>query len=160
MERIIHRSYVHFLFGTRENKPFILQPMQKRLWSYMGGICRRMKIDVHEIGGEENHAHLLLSLSPHLSVSMTMQNVKSISSRWMNDTFYPEKRIFRWQSGYLAHPIHQSEVSLYKAYIRNQRELHQKTPFETEYDRLKSVIRESNHELETRFTKFNGEPIL
>ena len=119
-----------------------------------------MKIDVHEIGGEENHAHLLLSLSPHLSVSMTMQNVKSISSRWMNDTFYPEKRIFRWQSGYLAHAIHQSEVSLYKAYILNQKELHQKTPFETEYDRLKNVIRESNHELEARFTKFNGEPIF
>jgi REP element-mobilizing transposase RayT len=143
MNTINQRQAIHFLFGTRGNKPLIRESMQKRLWSYMGGICRQMKIEVHEIGGDDNHAHLLLSLPPHISPGVIMQNVKSISSRWMNSTFYPGKRVFRWQSGYLAHSVPPSELALYRSYIRNQKKLHQKTPFEAEFERLEKVIKDS-----------------
>ncbi|MDX1591465.1 MAG: IS200/IS605 family transposase [Balneolaceae bacterium] len=149
---------IHFLFGTRDSKPLIEQPMQNRLWSYMGGICRQMKIEVHEIGGVSNHAHLLLSLPPHISVSTAMQNVKSISSRWMNKTFYTRERNFRWQTGYLAHTIHASEIALYKSYIRNQHQLHQKTPFEAEFKRLEEVIRASGKSSRTQKPEQVPEP--
>lgn len=149
---IINRSYAHYLFGTKNQKLLITPPLQKRLWSYMGGVCKRMGVPVHAIGGGEDHVHMLLTLAPHMSVSMTMKNVKSISSKWMNDTFHPDSRSFRWQRGYLAHSISHSELKKYKIYIRNQDKVHQKTTFDTEYERLKNVIRDALHEHKSAFS--------
>jgi hypothetical protein len=52
-----------------------------------------------EIGGIEDHVHLLLSLPATLSVSKAAQLIKGGSSKWVHDTF-PEHRLFQWQEKY------------------------------------------------------------
>lgn len=157
MERIVYRAYAHYLFGTKQHKPLILPHMQKRLWNYMGGICKKMGVKAYAINGDEDHAHMLLALAPHMSVAMTMQNVKSISSKWMNDTFYPENRRFRWQAGYLVHSISHRDLPKYCSFIQNQKRVHLTTPFETEYDRLKEKIRKSVIEPDSRIQQKVGK---
>lgn len=158
MERMVYRAYAHYLFGTKQHKPLIRPHMQKRLWSYMGGICNRMGVKAFAINGDEEHVHMLLSVAPHMSAAMTMQNVKSISSKWMNDTFYPENRRFRWQPGYLVHSIDNHDLPKYSSFIQNQKKVHQATSFESEYERLKEKIRKSDIDTKIRIIQKESEP--
>ncbi len=61
-----------------------------------------------------------------------MRLLKSNSSKWVNDTFFPD-RTFAWQDGYGAFSIAQSQVDATVAYIRGQAEHHQTRSFQDEF---------------------------
>lgn len=129
MKKTHSQIYIHFIFSTKKRENLILPHIEKRLWSYIGAVSRRMGINPIAIGGTSDHLHLLLSIPPNLSVSFIMQKLKSISSKWMNDTFYPQYRKFRWQSGYSAFSIGYSQKEKVVTYIQNQKKRHLKLSF-------------------------------
>lgn len=61
----------------------------------MGGIARTNNIKALSIGGFNDHAHLLLSLSPDMPVSKAVQLIKAGSSKWMHEEM--GKKMFWWQ---------------------------------------------------------------
>jgi REP element-mobilizing transposase RayT len=132
MERTYTQIYIHFVFGTKNRDKLIHPKMEKRLWSYIGAVAKKMGIEPVAIGGTADHIHLLLSVPPNLSISYIMQKLKSISSKWMNDTFYPRFRNFRWQAGYSAFSVGYPRKERVERYIRNQKLRHQKISFDTE----------------------------
>jgi len=132
MKKTYSRIQIHFIFGTKKRKTLIRPHIEKRLWSYIGAVSRRMDIKPIAIGGTSDHLHLLLSVPANLSVSFVMQKLKSISSKWMNDTFYPEYRNFRWQQGYAAFSVGNSQREKVEKYIRNQKKRHLKLSFDDE----------------------------
>ena len=50
---------------------------------FMAGVCSKEKILPHELGGMDDHAHLLIQLPPTWSLSDAIQEIKTSSSRWM-----------------------------------------------------------------------------
>ncbi len=98
----------------------------------MAGIAQSHDSHVYEIGGVEDHVHLLVSLPRTLSVSKLVEEIKKSSSRWlkMQGASYLK---FAWQSGYGAFSIGQSGVDGLRKYIQGQREHHQKVSFQDEY---------------------------
>lgn len=90
-------SYVsalfHCVFSTKERQRFITGDIEDRLWRYMGGIARENRMKALQIGGVEDHIHLLLSIPATLAVSKAMQLIKGGSSKWIHDTF-PQHRDF------------------------------------------------------------------
>jgi putative transposase len=126
--------YVHFMFSTKNRVKHISPKIEKRVWNYIAGIAKRMGIEPLMIGGTDDHVHLLLKLPPDLSISFVMQKLKSISSKWMNDTFYPQHRIFRWQAGYAAFGVSYRQVDKVKSYIQNQRLRHKAISTEEEFN--------------------------
>ena len=60
--------------------------IQLRLWAYMGGIARENGVKPVEIGGIDDHVHMLLSLPSSQPIAKTMREIKSASSRWMHET--------------------------------------------------------------------------
>ena len=82
--------YTHCIFTTQNRLPLINENVQPKLWAFMGGIARNRNITAHAIGGVANHAHLLISIPKEMSLSKAMQLIKSGSSKWMNDTHYPD----------------------------------------------------------------------
>ena len=62
-------------------------------------------------GGTEDHAHLLLSLPPTISISTAMREIKSGSSRWMHETANLPQ--FRWQEAYGA-SVSYTHLDVYK----------------------------------------------
>jgi len=93
--------------------------LQQRLWPYLGGIARANKIAAIEVGGVEDHVHILLSLPPTLSISKAIQFLKGNSSKWIHETF-SEHRTFEWQEGYGAFSIGVSGIEATVEYIRKQ----------------------------------------
>lgn len=152
MKNKYSQIYIHFIFGTKKSKNLIRPHIEKRLWSYIGAVSRRMGIKPIAIGGTADHLHLLLSIPPNLSVSYIMQKLKSISSKWMNDTFYPQFRDFRWQTGYSAFSISHSQKEKVEKYIRNQKKRHQKISFE---DELKLIVEKFDPEIKQRLGGIN-----
>lgn len=133
MKKTYTRIYIHCIFSTKKRKKLISPKIEKRLWKYIGGVAKRMEIEPVAIGGVEDHLHLLLSLPPNLSVSFIMQKLKSISSKWMNDTFYAKNRIFRWQIGYSAFSVGYSQKQMVTDYINTQRQKHKTLAYDEEH---------------------------
>jgi REP element-mobilizing transposase RayT len=119
------------VWSTKERLPLITPGLQKRLWSYLGGIARANKMTAIEIGGVADHIHVLLSLPSTLSISKAIQLLKGNSSKWIHETF-PEHRAFEWQEGYGAFSIGVSGIETTVDYIRRQAEHHRQRSFKEE----------------------------
>ena len=125
-------SYFHCVFSTKERRPLITPPLRERLWPFLGGIARQNKIKALEIGGVDDHVHLLLSLPAPLPISKAMQLIKGGSSKWVHETF-PEHRLFAWQEKYGAFSVSVSQLDHIVQYIKGQEEHHRKMTFQEEF---------------------------
>jgi REP element-mobilizing transposase RayT len=125
-------SYFHCVFSTKERRPSIKPELRTRLWPFLGGIARQNKMKALEIGGVEDHVHILLSLPSTMTVAKAMQLLKGGSSQWIHETF-PEQRLFAWQEEYGAFSVSVSQLDKTIAYIRNQPVHHRKMTFQEEF---------------------------
>ena len=122
---------VHCVFSTKNRAKIIPPEMQPRLWSFMAGIARQNGITPIEIGGYDDHAHVLIAVPPTVTVAKAMQLIKAGSSKWCNQNFASGR--FEWQAGYSAASVSSSLVERTQTYIRNQREHHRKRDFDAEW---------------------------
>ena len=125
----------HVVFSTKYRRPLIQAALEKRLYEYIGGIIRAQKGCLIEIGGIEDHIHLLVNLSPIKAISDTIRDIKANVSRWCNELPDQTSR-FEWQAGYGAFTVSYSHLEAVTRYIQNQREHHKTKTFEEEYIRL------------------------
>jgi REP element-mobilizing transposase RayT len=124
--------HIHYVFSTKERRPFITPDIKERLWAYMGGIARDNRMKALAIGGTEDHAHVLLRLPSTISIAKAIQLIKGGSSKWVSDTF-PSHRDFEWQQGYGAFSISVSGIERTMAYIRAQEAHHRTKTFQEEF---------------------------
>jgi putative transposase len=117
---------VHVVFSTKERRKLIPKESQPRLWAYMAGVCKNQKIFVHEIGGMDDHLHMLIEVPPTISFSDAIKEIKTSSSRWMG-------REFAWQPGFGLFGVSASNLETVIRYIRTQKEHHKKMTFEQEF---------------------------
>jgi putative transposase len=125
-------SYYHCVFSTKERRPLIPPPLRERLWPFMGGIARQNNMKAIEIGGVQDHVHLLLSLPSTFSISKALQLIKGGSSKRVHDTF-PEHRLFNGQIKYGAFGVSVSLLDKTIAYIKTQEQHHRKMTFQEEF---------------------------
>jgi len=114
------------VFSTKERRKLISNQSQTHLWAYLAGVCKKQKIFVHEIGGMEDHLHMLVQIPLTLAFSEAMQEIKTSSSRWMG-------RNFAWQRGFGIFGVSASNVDAVVRYIRTQEAHHRKMTFEQEF---------------------------
>ena len=124
--------FYHIVFSTKGRKGIISQDIEARVWAYIGGIARNHEIIAVQVGGIENHIHVLIMAKPKFAPSQIVQWLKGESSRWIHETF-PELHSFEWQDGYGIFSVSKSGVADVIDYIKNQREHHRKQSFEDEY---------------------------
>jgi len=140
-------SYFHCVFSTKERRPLMTPQLRERLWPFMGGIARQNKMKAIEVGGVEDHVHLLLSLPSAMPVSKAMQLIKGGSSKWIHETF-PEQRLFTWQEEYGAFSVSVSQLDKTIAYIKGQPEHHRKMTFQEEF---LALLKKHNLEYDERY---------
>jgi putative transposase len=129
MSHAYSRNYVHIVFGTKGRRPWIKVPVQQILWTYLAGIAREYGVEVLEIGGVEDHVHLLLCVPPKHSVAMMVRALKANSSKWMNE----QGHLFGWQQGYGSFSVSRSNLNDVSTYIRNQADRHRSRDFRDEF---------------------------
>ena len=125
------RLSYHIVFAMKYRKPTIKDDISERLYEYMGGILRSNKGHMIEIGGVEDHVHMLAGLSPSLAVSDVIRDVKASSSKWLTDEVQIAN--FKWQKGFGAFTVSYDRIKAARNYISNQKEHHKKKTFQEEY---------------------------
>jgi REP element-mobilizing transposase RayT len=125
-------SYHHCVFSTKERRPIITPELRERLWPFMGGIARQNKMTAVEIGGVEDHVHILLAIPSTIAIAKALQLIKGGSSKWVYETF-PEHRLFGWQTKYGAFSVSVSQLDKIILYIKDQENHHRKMTFKEEF---------------------------
>ena len=142
MPHTLSRNLVHCVFSTKERKAQIRDP--EALWKRLGVIAKAKSISLLTAGGTANHVHLLIALSPVMTLSSAVQNLKAHSSRWMKE----DVPLFVWQEGYGAFSVAESQRQTVLDYIGTQAEHHRKWSYEEEFVTL---VRKSGVEYDPRY---------
>jgi putative transposase len=95
----------------------------------VAGVCKKLELHIHAVGGIEDHIHLLIQIPPSLSVAKAILAIKSNSSRWANEQGHK----FAWQQGYGAFSVSSSNIPAVVQYIRNQQAHHKMRGSEEEF---------------------------
>jgi putative transposase len=129
MSHTYAQNVIHVVFSTKDRRKVITPEFQPRMWAYAAGICKKLGILVHAVGGMEDHIHFLIQIPASLSVAKAILTIKSNSSRWANK----EGHKFAWQQGYGAFSVSTSNVPAVIRYIQNQEAHHKKMDFDAEF---------------------------
>ena len=79
-----------------------------------------------------DHIHVVYGLRPNQSISNLMEDIKSGSSKWINDRGFTKSK-FNWQKGFGAFSYSKSQLPALINYVKNQKTHHQKKTFLQEY---------------------------
>ena len=121
-------ALIHCVFSTKNREPLLDPEIRERLWPFIGGIARDNRIIALEVGGQVDHAHMLLSLPATIPIAKAMQIIKTGSSLFVKETF-SRSRPFSWQEGYGAFSVSISARENTMHYIRNQEDHHKRKHF-------------------------------
>ena len=124
--------HYHIAFSTKNRQQWIDREFEQRIWEYLGGIARQNEMHPLQIGGGEDHVHIVLGIPPTITVSKAVQLLKGGSSKWIHDT-YVNLGNFQWQDGYGAFTVSKSQLTNIIRYVANQREHHRTRNFQEEY---------------------------
>ena len=132
MDGQIVKIWIHTFFSTKDIKPLIKNTFESVLYSKIRGkIEEEFNSYVKEIGGTEDHIHILFKLNPSFRITDILKNIKGETSHWINQNGFLEEK-FTWQKSYDAYSVDESKVNLVAEFIRNQKEYHLKFTFPEE----------------------------
>jgi REP element-mobilizing transposase RayT len=132
MSQSLTNNLIHLTFSTKFHQPFLNSEIEKELFPYLSKIFRSTDSPVISINGTKDHIHILFSLSKKIALCSVIERVKKNSSKWIK-TKGTKYKNFRWQNGYAAFSVDQSNIERIKKYITNQKIHHQKRIFREEY---------------------------
>jgi len=145
MPQSLARILVHLIFSTKNRDPVLTPEIRFELHPYLAGVLQEDGCPSLQVGGVEDHVHLLLGLSRTRTVAQMVENVKTCSSKWMK-TQGAAFSAFHWQAGYGAFSVSQSNADAVIQYIKNQEEHHRKMTFQEEYRRFLKLYKISYDE--------------
>jgi REP element-mobilizing transposase RayT len=139
--------HYHLVFSTKNRGPSITPEIRQRLWEYLGGIVRNAGGIPIQIGGIEDHVHLLVTLRQQPALADFMRELKAGSSGWVHDTF-PDTPEFWWQTGYGAFTVSHSARDDVRNYIANQEEHHKTMTYQ---DELRALLKKHGIAFDERY---------
>ncbi len=135
MPQSLSRILIHLVFSTKDRERVLTPSVQAELHPYLAGTLDHIDCPSLQVGGVDDHVHLLFGMSRTLAIASVVETVKTSSSKWLKSKGTGLAH-FHWQAGYGAFSVSQSDADTVVAYIRNQAQQHHKMPFQDEYRRL------------------------
>jgi putative transposase len=132
MPQSLSKVYVHITFSTKNRVSIIDADIRNRLFDYMGGICKVLECNPVQIGGVDNHVHLLCILSRKIAQMDLLEEVKKRSSKWIK-SIGEKYSGFYWQDGYGIFSVNPAETNKVVEYIKSQEEHHKQVSFQDEF---------------------------
>ena len=142
MSQTLTNLLFHVVFSTKVRRRLITHNLKPRLLAYIGGIIRELDGRLLVADGTADHVHLLMRLPPKVPPADALRVIKANSSRWANQSD------FRWQAGYAAFSVSESNVAAVTRYIRNQEQHDRKISFQ---DELRAFLKEHRIEYDERY---------
>ncbi len=147
MPQSLSNILVHIVFSAKNRENLLNSSIQTELYKYIAQICKSKSSLLKQIGGTNNHIHMLLDLSRTISLSKLIFEIKSNSTRWLK-TKGEQFKNFSWQNDCGVFSIGESGLLNCQHYIKNQKDHHKKISFEEE---LKLFLKKYSVEYDERY---------
>lgn len=120
------------VFSTKHREQTLDANNRKELYQYIWGILKNKKCHLYQIGGIEDHVHIITHLHPSVSLANLVKDIKLASSEFIktNKLF---KNFNGWQSGYGAFTYSIEAKENLINYVKNQEQHHKIKSFKDEY---------------------------
>jgi putative transposase len=147
MSQSLVKNLIHLVYSTKRRQPWIAKTLSDRLFAYQAGIYSEWDSPEIVIGGAEDHVHALFALSKNHPLKKIVEEVKKGSSKWAKIAG-PKNPDFRWQAGYGAFSVSQSNLDEVERYIENQEDHHRRITFQ---DELRALFRRHGIAFDERY---------
>ena len=113
------RLHYHLVWTTWHRHSLIIEERARVIEQTVYGKARELGVTIHQVGGIEDHIHVVASIPPVLSVATCVKHLKGASSRAAN-VRASAGQVFRWQEGYGALSLGERSLTTAVAYVRHQ----------------------------------------
>ena len=97
MAQSLSHLVVHAVFSTKDRRPLLRsQEIRAETYAYMAGILKNLQRHPVEIGGVEDHVHILCSLSKSIAFADMIGRLKGSTSKKLREKGW---RIFPGKMG-------------------------------------------------------------
>lgn len=115
----------HLVLTTKYRRKMLTDPMLTRLESILKDLMEKWEGRLIEFNGESDHVHILIQYNPQTELSKLINNLKTVSSRYLRKEFADEvNKVYwkdvLWTSGYFIASCGGVTVEDLKKYIENQ----------------------------------------
>jgi putative transposase len=132
MSNTYTQLYIQFVFAVKGRGNLIKEAFRDELEKVICGIITNHKCKTYAIYCNPDHTHVFVGMHPTIAPSKLMEQVKSGSSKWINDKKLISVK-FNWQDGFGAFTYSKSHIDNVVKYVLNQPEHHKKQSFKEEY---------------------------
>ena len=147
MAHSFSQNYQHIVFAVKYREAILDPKHNDELQKYITGLVKNRKSYMIVINNVSDHLHLFVDLHKTYSVSKFLQEIKALSSKFINEKHWYNHR-FEWQTGYDSFSVsHQNRKKVIN-YINNQQKHHEKKSFADEY--LK-ILKQFDIEIDEKF---------
>jgi REP element-mobilizing transposase RayT len=127
--------YIQVVFAVEGRQNLIVPKHNDELQRYITGIVSGQRHKLIAINNLPDHVHLLIGQRPDASLSDLVGDVKTGSSKFINQKRWVAGR-FSWQEGFGAFSYSRSQLGAVIRCIENQQRHHAKKSFRDEYVEL------------------------
>jgi putative transposase len=145
--KYIFANYIQLVFAVSGRRSLIHSDYREEIQKYMSRIIRKRKQKMLAAFCMPDHTHVLVGMTPEISISDMVLDIKAGSSKLINDS-YMLRRNFNWQEGFGAFSYCRRDLDRIIKYILNQEEHHRRKSFRQEY---LAYLRELEVEYDERY---------
>lgn len=124
--------FIQLIFAVKGRQSLVTEKIKEPLYKYISGIIENQKQKLYIIGGMPDHVHILVSMSPSVSISSLVREIKEHSTKYINSQNIIVGK-FQWQEGFGAFSYSKSQLQNVVDYIKNQEAHHEVKNFKDEY---------------------------
>jgi REP element-mobilizing transposase RayT len=123
------------VFTTKNRALTLSKNNRENLYKYIWGVLQKQKCHLYQIGGVEDHIHILTHIHPMVAPALLIKDIKLSSTE-----FIKKEHVFNnfsgWQDGYGAFTYHIKSKNVLIEYLKNQEKHHNSVSFKDEYIKL------------------------
>ena len=119
MAHAFHQLFYHFAWATHAREPHIYRALREGLLQILNEEVKNRHGWPIRHNAMPDHVHLLVRLSPTITVSDFIGHVKGAASHRVNEEIHPSFQL-KWQEGYGALTLRKDELENVSRYIDNQ----------------------------------------
>ena len=125
--------YIHYVWATHLRYPYMNEEIRLHIYESIAHSCNDMECHLVEIGGTEDHVHVLVRINPTATIANLAKRMKGASSHLITHVLHPNSN-FKWQESYAAFSVDYHHHEELISYIKNQRQHHAAGNFRSEWE--------------------------
>ena len=123
------------VFSTKYREATLINKNRKELFKYIWGVLENKKCHLYQIGGVEDHIHIVTHLHPSVALSSLIKDIKLASTENIKErNLFP--KFNGWQDGYGALTFGTRAMPDVLSYVRNQKEHHRQQTTRAPFERM------------------------